>query len=112
VIAPGALCSIEAVALGEIAGVPLGFTDAALHGRAGLLFAAAAEDTNDTYTDGTCTGAVIGRLSGNTVRGTTAITPPCKLEGLTCSEDGTLWLVADADDRRLPAVLFRADCPW
>ena len=42
---PEALRGVQRVALGELAGVPLGFTDAAMQPDGCLLFAAAAEDT-------------------------------------------------------------------
>jgi hypothetical protein len=107
-----ALRTIERVQLGEIAGVPLGFTDAAAHPTAGLLFTAAAEDTADTYLDGRCAGSVVGVLSGGTVRSAHVVEPACKLEGLACRSEGgaatRLWLVADADDRHVSATLFSA----
>ena len=108
----GALCAIERVRLGEIDGVPLGFTDAAAHPSAGLLFTAAAEDTADTYLDGRSAGSVVGVLSGGAVLAAHTVQPACKLEGLACRVAGgatRLWLVADADDRGVPATLFRAE---
>jgi hypothetical protein len=100
------------VQLGELAGVPLGFTDATAHPTAGLLFTAAAEDTRDTYVDGRCTGSVVGVLAGSAVHSVRAVQPACKLEGLACSVEEsmtTLWMVADADDRAVRATLWRAD---
>jgi hypothetical protein len=106
-----ALRDVQAVQLGELGGVPLSFTDAAAHPEAGLLFTAAAEDTLDTYADGACKGSIVGLLNGAVVTRAEAVQNACKLEGVTCTVDGgasTLWLVADADDRRVPATLFRA----
>jgi hypothetical protein len=105
-----ALIAIANVALPELAGVPLSFTDAAAHaGR--VLFTAAAEDTDDTYADGACTGSVIGELIGARVSWVQPVQPVCKLEGIACTGQGVMWLVADADDRATPAALFRASVP-
>lgn len=102
-----ALTAIATVALPDLAGVPLSFTDAAAHAGA-VLFTAAAEDTDDTYADGVCTGSVVGELRGSEVGWVRPVEPSaCKLEGITCMND-TLWLVADADDRTAPAPLFSA----
>lgn len=107
-----ALCGIERVGLGDLAGVPLSFTDAAPHPDAGLLFTAAAEDTADTYADGPCTGSVIGVLSNTTVIGARAVAPSCKLEGISFRPGPgsglELWAVADPDDRSIRATLYRA----
>jgi len=109
---PASLRGIERVKLGDLTGVALGFTDAAAHPREGLLFTAAAEDTADTYADGPSAGSIVGVLSGSVVRSADVVQPACKLEGIACSSKGgatQLWLVADADDRGVPATLFRAD---
>jgi hypothetical protein len=111
-IEPNAMRALTRVELGSVAGVPLGFTDAAAHASGALLFTAAAEDTTDTYADGRCTGSVVGVLDGSEARSVRAVTPACKIEGLACGGGGvanTLWLVADADDRDVRALLFRAD---
>jgi hypothetical protein len=101
-----ALVGIAPVALPELAGVPLSFTDAAVHeGR--VLFTAAAEDTDDTYADGANMGSVIGELVGAQVSWVQPVLPVCKLEGIACTPQGALWLVADADNRAIPAALFR-----
>jgi hypothetical protein len=106
------LRDVRPVQLGQLGGVPLSFTDAAAHPRAGLLFTAAAEDTADTYADGACTGSILGVLDGAVVTRADTVQNGCKLEGVTCTQEhgaSTLWLVADADDRRVPATLFRAE---
>lgn len=108
----GVVRDVVRVRLGEIGGVSLSFTDAAAHPSAGLLFTAAAEDTADTYADGVCTGSIVGVLDGGAVASAHAVHPACKLEGVACTARGgavELWLVADADDRRVPATLFRAE---
>jgi hypothetical protein len=106
----GALIAIGAVALPDLGGVPLSFTDAAVHaGR--VLFTAAAEDTDDTYQDGACTGSVVGELRDREVIWARQVQPACKLEGISCADD-RLWLVADADDRGTPTPLYSARIPF
>ncbi len=108
-LAASALIAVKAVALPDLAGVPLSFTDATVHaGR--VLFTAAAENTNDTYEDGACSGSVVGELRGAQVLWIQPVQPACKLEGISCTDD-RLWLVADADDRRAPAPLYSARIP-
>ncbi|MGL5005206.1 MAG: DUF6929 family protein, partial [Casimicrobium sp.] len=46
--------------LGEINDIPLGFTDAAALPSGGFVFTAVAEDTENSYEDGACTGSVVG----------------------------------------------------
>ena len=111
-IAPSA---IDAVDLGSIGEVPLGFTDGASLPDGGMVFTAVAEDTADTYNDGTCLGAAIGLLaSDGTLRCLDRIDGPHKVEGVAARVDGNvirLLLVTDADDPALPASLFGATIP-
>lgn len=112
VLSPDALRSIAPVALGDLDGVPLGFTDAVASPSGGLLFSAAAEDTPDSYQDGPCAGSIVGLLSQGRVMRRLRVSPTCKIEGLALGS-GTgrelaLWLVADPDDRKQPATLYRA----
>jgi hypothetical protein len=101
-----ALLDVLEVELGECDGVPFGFGDATPW-RDGLLFTAAAEDTDDPVLDGGCMGAQIGWLDARgLVRWTHAITPALKLEGLTVAPDGRIYAVSDADDRSVAAQLF------
>ena len=113
-IEPDALARVTRVALGELAGVPLSFTDAAVLPDGRLLYCAAAEDTADTYADGRCTGSVVGWLDvDGTPRGARPVDPACKIEGIACAPGASgataLWLVSDADDRSIPARLHRAE---
>ncbi|MDP3859941.1 MAG: hypothetical protein Q8Q73_19440 [Stagnimonas sp.] len=105
--------------LGELAGVALHLTDAALSPRGGLLFTAAAENTADAVADGPVAGAAIGRMAVD-ARGA-----PCgirwaplleaggqqsrhKIEGLALAGDGRSgYLITDPDDPERPAVLCR-----
>jgi hypothetical protein len=105
------LVGILEVELGEVDGVPYGFTDATPDG-ARLLFTAAAEQTDDPVDDGVCVGCMIGRVDATgTVLARWPVTPLVKLEGITRSTDDTVLLVADADDRQVHAPLFRASIP-
>jgi hypothetical protein len=110
-------------ALGRLDGVPLGFTDAVAlpprdaAGRAAprWLFSAAAEDTDDSYADGRCTGSVLGVADASgRLRALHRVAGACKIEGVDRhAEDGglSLCLVSDADDPALPSVLWRAWLP-
>jgi hypothetical protein len=115
-LTPHALHDVVRVALGELHGAPLGFTDATPHPDGGVLFTAAAEASPDTYHDGHCAGSVVGMLSEDGVPGVTALALPAhKLEGLCVvgqSESQLeLRLVADPDDRGQRAPLLRASWP-
>jgi hypothetical protein len=106
-----ALVDIVDVELGDEVGVPYGFTDATPC-AGGLLFSAAAEDTDDPVEDGACMGCFVGMLDreGRVVRHW-PVTPRVKIEGVALGEDGVLYAVADADDRDVPAPLFRTELP-
>lgn len=106
---------VQEISLGALADVPLGFTDATRLPDGEILFAAAAEDTSDTYNDGQCAGSVIGRLS---TQGKLLWKKPldvnCKVEGLAVQvtdQEITCLMVTDADDPGVPAALLRAHLP-
>lgn len=103
------LRSVTHVTLGTLDDVPLSFTDAVSLPGGALLFCAAAEATTDTYADGPCAGSIVGVLEGNRVVESLRVHPTHKIEGIALDAlSRTLWLVADPDDRRLPAALLRA----
>jgi hypothetical protein len=109
---PSAIC---AVVLGEINGIPLCFTDAAALPNGELVFAAIAEDTEDNYNDGPCTGAAVGIADREgRVRCLYRLDRPHKIEGIEAGVDGDvirLLLVTDADDAAIPACLYSATIP-
>lgn len=111
-----ALRSIITVELGTLAGVPLGFTDLALHPRRGLHYLAVAERTDDAYADGEVVGTVFGRLDAG-FRPTTLgrLRPDHKCEGLAwwkADHAADHWLgVTDADDPVQPARLLSFVAP-
>jgi hypothetical protein len=102
---------IDQFDLGEIAGIPLSFTDAAALPDGRLLFVAAAEDTGNAYDDGRCAGAAAGIIKGSTLQRLEPFERPCKIEGVHAHVDGgiiRLLLVTDADDAATPAQLLAA----
>jgi hypothetical protein len=117
----GLVRAVRPVALGALDGVRLGFTDAAPLGGGAVLFAAAAEESPDTYQDGPCAGSILGVLSPagdvlwtDRIEAECAAAAPLKIEGVhvAWSGDGlALLLVADADDARIPAELLAAELP-
>ncbi len=102
--------SHRGVDLGDVAGIPLTFTDAAGLPNGDMAFSAVAEDTDNSYTDGACGGAAIGVLDADgELRWMTHITEAHKVEGIDARIiDGGLHLllVTDADDISIPAGLF------
>jgi len=106
-----AVASIDRRSFGELDGVPLSVTDLAVGPNGALFFSAAAEDTDDPYLDGECTGSVVGELDGPRVKWSRPIDRVVKIEGLA-HEAGDRWLlVADADDPTVKAPLFAAKLP-
>ncbi len=77
-----------------------------------MVFTAVAEDTEDTYYDGLCTGAAIGILDNNGhLRCLHRLDRPQKVEGVDATVDGKVirvLLVTDADDTSIPAELLSA----
>lgn len=115
---PGdALASVTSCHLGELGGVPLGFTDAASIDDE-LWFSAAAEDTANAYDDGEVRGSVIGCLdaAGSGVHRSWELDlPGSKVEGITRAsaddEPLRLWLVTDQDDETRPSRLLECTIP-
>ncbi|MCD6060095.1 MAG: hypothetical protein K0S16_406 [Moraxellaceae bacterium] len=107
---------IQPVAPGQLAGIPLGLTDLALHPDGRLWFTAAAEDTDNPVDDGACAGSVIGCFSADGQVAWSAPLPPgLKVEGLqfqrrTAAGDHW-WLVADADSAETRAPLLSVVLP-
>jgi hypothetical protein len=107
--------SLHFYSLGDIAGVPFCFTDAAALPKDRFAFSAVAESVADNYNDGRCLGAAIGvaDLEGN-VLGIEVLDQPHKVEGIDARmHDGRIGilLVTDADAPEIPACLLRAEMP-
>ena len=105
------IVSIQRVQLSDLDGVPLSLTDLAVD-DAGLIFAAAAEASANTYDDGACAGSVVGRLAPDgTASEVTMAARGIKLEGICSASARELFAVADADDPNAQAPLFVFE-PW
>jgi hypothetical protein len=103
------VCAVE---LGDIDDVPLCFTDAAGLPDGNLLFTAAAENTDNSFDDGACSGSAIGIVDANgNVVTIERLDQPYKVEGVSATIDADgiqLLLVTDADDASKPACLLSA----
>ena len=106
---PGALRAIERHDLPELHGVPASFTDLAALPDGRVVYAACAEATDDPVRDGDFAGAVVGRPRR---RVGDARSPRTRSRASGRSRPTAtrveLLLVADADDRAIPAPLLRA----
>ena len=117
-----ALEAVLPVDLGELGGVRLGFTDAAVLPDGRLVFLAGAEASPDTYRDGEVIGCRFGLVDGHAIHMTNVVDTdgmlaPFKLEGIdwrAAHEDG-VWefmVVADMDTPDAPAVLGTLHVVW
>jgi len=110
-----AILDIHEHDLGEVDGVPLCFSDGAALPGGRLLFSAIAEDTDDSYEDGRCSGSAIGVIDrAGRIERFEPIAGGPKVEGLEIVGEGggtRLLLVTDADDIDVPATLFEARWP-
>ncbi len=101
--------------LGSIAGVKLGFTDAAALPDGGWVFSAVAENTADSFADGQCSGSAVGVVNaGGDLQAIHRLGPRTKVEGIAVrvDDDGmTLCMVTDADDPAQSSWLLRARLP-
>jgi hypothetical protein len=104
--------SIQQYDLGAIEGIPLCFTDATTLPDGTVIFAAAAEDTSDSYLDGQCKGSAIGVLTPEGELGNiTLVDKVIKAEGIAARViDGKVHLimVTDADDSAIAAQVYSA----
>ena len=105
-IDPDAVVAVTPVALGNLDGVPLSITDLCADGAGRLWLSAVAEDTDDPYLDGPCAGSIVALIDEPLLP--RRLDPAAKIEGLAEAPDGSFRLVADADDPRSPAPLFRS----
>jgi len=98
--------------LGQVNDIPLSFSDVTALPNGDLLFAAIAEDTDDSYVDGACAGAALGILQqGGQLSHIWQLERPWKIEGVDARVEGSsvhLTLVTDADDAGVAAVMLYA----
>jgi hypothetical protein len=103
---------IRRYTLGHIDAVALGFTDAAALPEGGWVFSAVAEDSDDSYADGRCSGSVVGVVdAGGELVATHRLDGPGKVEGVAVRVDEqgmSLCLVTDADDPAQASQLLLA----
>jgi hypothetical protein len=98
--------------LGQLQGVPLGFTDGAALPDGGWVFTAVAEDSDNAVADGDFFGAVVGIVDaqGQPVA-MRRLAQPAKVEGIAVQRQGrhlSLCMVTDADDPTVPSSLLLA----
>lgn len=107
--------SIQTYDLGRIGKTPFTFTDAATLADGSVVFSAVAEDTDDTYNDGSCLGAAIGLIDPDgTLRWQRPLSETHKIEGLDARREGEevkVLMVTDADDITQPAKLLALTMP-
>lgn len=112
---PPSAKSVQLMVLGDVDGVPLGFTDGtALRGGA-WAFCAVAENTDNSYHDGCCVGSAIGIVAPDgQLRQLQLLEGAPKVEGLTAQVLGTgldsewvFTLVTDPDAPHTPAQLLQ-----
>lgn len=101
--------SAEPIDLGEVGGVPFGFTDATRHAGT-TVFLAVAEASKDAVADGPIRGVRIGTLDASRANAVDVLEPSGepskrKLEGLAFdpSDPGLLVAVTDPDDADVAA---------
>ena len=103
---PPAALRIVQFSLGAVAGVPLGFTDGAGLPGGGWIFSAVAEDTGDSYHDGTCAGSALGWVDADgQLQRLKPLAGAPKVEGIALAGDGCL-MVTDSDDPGVPSRLL------
>ena len=107
--------SIRRYRLGAIAGIELGFTDAAALPGGGWVFSAVAEDTADSYADGHCRGSAVGVVTaGGDIRSIHRLEPVAKVEGIAVRVDEggmALCMVTDTDDPAQASSMLIAHLP-
>lgn len=122
-VTPPVPSAITQYDLGELDGVPFGFTDVAL-GRGGvILYAAAAEASPDATRDGKVRGSAVGVIEPNTLAGRWARLREGsgapfigKVEGLATESrhPERIFAVVDSDDHSKPSDLLDVQLsgPW
>ena len=100
---------IRQLDLGHVGGVPLGITDGAALPDGGWIFSAVAEDTDNSFDDGPCTGSALGWVSND--GGLQRLEPlggTPKVEGIALVGK-RLLMVTDADDPDVASQLLAVD---
>ena len=104
--------AVQVIELGQLGGVPLGFTDGAALAGGGWVFSAVAEATNDSYHDGACVGSAVGVVGPDgALRQLVTLQGAPKVEGIAALARGGelgLSMVTDADDPNIASQLLQA----
>jgi hypothetical protein len=114
-VAPG--FAVDRYDLGAVAGVALGFTDAAAGGDR-VFYLAAGEASANAVDDGAIAGSQLGVIAGGEVRAAALVDggAPLKAEGLALdpTDPTRAWVVVDPDDPEAPATLLELALlgPW
>jgi hypothetical protein len=102
-------------ALGDVDGIPLGFTDATLRGT-DIVYSATAEASEDAAVDGPVTGSVLGvidsygRVRYTPITDHTGAALREKVEGLLLRDaPGRAYVVIDPDDHFRPSELCEVE---
>lgn len=116
VVAAHRVLGFKEYSLGEIAGIPLSFTDACFVNGNETWFLAVAEAGASTYDDGHFAGALLGVIDGSgSVKETFELNTENKPEGLDVEigdqNERIIHIVTDADSSEIPAVLYRGVLP-
>lgn len=109
----GSAHGVQRFDLGDLDGVPLGFTDGAARPDGSWLFSAAAEDSADSVADGPCRGSAVGEVSARgELKVLRRLPGTAKVEGIALQPDGpSICMVTDDDDPSRSAQLLRAEWP-
>lgn len=94
--------SIRRYSLGAIDGVGLGFTDGAALPDGSWVFSAVAENRDDSFADGPCSGSAVGVVTAyGDLLTIHRLVPSAKIEGIDVRVDDnrmTICMVTDSDD--------------
>lgn len=102
----GPLRQVQRLELGDLDDVPLSLTDLALAEDGQVVFAAAAERTDDPVLDGECLGSVLGAMDNGRVVAVERLATLCKIEGIAALGGDRWAFVADGDDPTALAPLL------
>jgi len=103
--------TVQTIALGQVDGVPLCFTDGAALPGGAWCFSAVAENTDNSFQDGACAASVLGVVEPDGgVRQMHPLQGAPKVEGIAVQVlgDALVWtMVTDADDPAIASQLLR-----
>lgn len=110
-VSANSIRDLREVALPEVSGWPLAFTDGISLPDGTIAFTAVSEQTDDPVRDAACTGSAVGRVTREgKVLAVELLQGAPKVEGL-CLRGKEAWLVTDADDPSAPAQLLCVALP-